>query len=574
LLVLILVSIGVLGFYLVSSLRNAQLDNMRSQLESQARLIAHASLPIASASTGQAELDSLAKTLGEQTDARITIIAPDGTILGDSHEDPLSMETHAARPEVVAALTSGLGESTRYSITLGLRMMYVAVPIVDQDTVLGIARVALPLTQVDSSVNRTTTTVITGMTVAGLLVILATAFITGATNRRLKQMTKAIRSISPDVIGLEGSIETDDESQLARTFSEMSQRLKNMLDTVSKERSRLTTVLSSMTDGVIMTDAERKVLLSNHAAARLLGFREDKAVGQSLIELIHDHEIDDLLRSCLNDGEGKATQLEAGPDRKFLRAITIPLGTDRSGGALLLFQDLTELRNLQTMRREFVGNISHELRTPLATIKAIVETLQDGAVEERAVAKDFLARADSEVDRMTQMVAELTELSHIETGKAELRLEPVDLNSVIESSTVRLAPQAERQNVSLIMKPETKLPAVQADRDRIGQVITNLVHNAIKFTPAGGRVTISTKSEKGSVTVKVTDNGTGIAKDDLPRIFERFYKADKARSGEGTGMGLAITRHVVEAHGGRIWAESEEGKGSTFGFSLPGTIGS
>jgi two-component system phosphate regulon sensor histidine kinase PhoR len=548
LLVLILVSIGVLGFYLVSSLRNAQLDNMRSQLESQARLIAHASLPIASASTGQAELDSLAKTLGEQTDARITIIAPDGTILGDSHEDPLSMETHAARPEVVAALTSGLGESTRYSITLGLRMMYVAVPIVDQDTVLGIARVALPLTQVDSSVNRTTTTVITGMTVAGLLVILATAFITGATNRRLKQITKAIRSISPDVIGLEGSIETDDESQLARTFSEMSQRLKNMLDTVSKERSRLTTVLSSMTDGVIMTDAERKVLLSNHAAARLLGFREDKAVGQSLIELIHDHEIDDLLRSCLNDGEGKATQLEAGPDRKFLRAITIPLGTDRSGGALLLFQDLTELRNLQTMRREFVGNISHELRTPLATIKAIVETLQDGAVEERAVAKDFLARADSEVDRMTQMVAELTELSHIETGKAELRLEPVDLNSVIESSTVRLAPQAERQNVSLIMKPETKLPAVQADRDRIGQVIT--------------------------VTVKVTDNGTGIAKDDLPRIFERFYKADKARSGEGTGMGLAITRHVVEAHGGRIWAESEEGKGSTFGFSLPGTIGS
>jgi two-component system phosphate regulon sensor histidine kinase PhoR len=574
LLVLILVSIGVLVFYLVSSLRNAQLDNMRSQLESQARLIAHASLPIASASTGQAELDSLAKTLGEQTDARITIIAPDGTILGDSHEDPLSMETHAARPEVVAALTSGLGESTRYSITLGLRMMYVAVPIVDQDTVLGIARVALPLTQVDSSVNRTTTTVITGMTVAGLLVILATAFITGATNRRLKQITKAIRSISPDVIGLEGSIETDDESQLARTFSEMSQRLKNMLDTVSKERSRLTTVLSSMTDGVIMTDAERKVLLSNHAAARLLGFREDKAVGQSLIELIHDHEIDDLLRSCLNDGEGKATQLEAGPDRKFLRAITIPLGTDRSGGALLLFQDLTELRNLQTMRREFVGNISHELRTPLATIKAIVETLQDGAVEERAVAKDFLARADSEVDRMTQMVAELTELSHIETGKAELRLEPVDLNSVIESSTVRLAPQAERQNVSLIMKPETKLPAVQADRDRIGQVITNLVHNAIKFTPAGGRVTISTKSEKGSVTVKVTDNGTGIAKDDLPRIFERFYKADKARSGEGTGMGLAITRHVVEAHGGRIWAESEEGKGSTFGFSLPGTIGS
>jgi two-component system phosphate regulon sensor histidine kinase PhoR len=216
-----------------------------------------------------------------------------------------------------------------------------------------------------------------------------------------------------------------------------------------------------------------------------------------------------------------------------------------------------------------IGNISHEFRTPLAGIKAMVETLCEGAVEDKETAGDFLARIDSEVDRLTQLVAELTELSRIETGKAELRKEPLDLNQLVDEVIAQFNPQADRQSLSIAREFTPDLPSVPADRDRVRQVIANLVHNAIKFTPPGGRITVTSRALEDSVVVDIVDTGIGIPKEDLPRVFERFYKGDKARAGEGTGMGLAIAKHVIEAHGGNIWVESEEGKGSTFSFSLP-----
>jgi len=243
--------------------------------------------------------------------------------------------------------------------------------------------------------------------------------------------------------------------------------------------------------------------------------------------------------------------------------------TDGLTGSLLLFQDLTELKSLQTMRRELVGNISHELRTPLAGIKAIVETLQDGAISDKKVAGDFLSSIDTEVDRMMQMVTELTELSRIESGRGDLKPEMVNLNLLAEDVIARFKPQAERKSVAMSADLSTDIPLVQADKDRIYQVITNLVHNAIKFTPQNGKVNISAELSENSVLMKVSDTGIGISAEDLPRIFERFYKADKARAGEGAGLGLAIAKHVIQAHGGNIWVESEEGKGSTFFFTLP-----
>ncbi|MEJ2047318.1 MAG: ATP-binding protein, partial [Dehalococcoidia bacterium] len=255
---------------------------------------------------------------------------------------------------------------------------------------------------------------------------------------------------------------------------------------------------------------------------------------------------------------------------RFLRIIALPLKTDRSTtGAWVLFQDLTELRSLQTMRRELVGNISHELRTPLSTIKAIVETLKDGAINDQEVAEGFLTSIDSEVDRMTQIVAELTELSRIETGKAEFNLEETNLNLLVKETMAQLSPYAERQGVAVATDLSDNLPPVTADRERIRQVVTNLLHNAIKFSHQGGRVVISTRQEGGYVSVSIADKGIGIAREDLPHVFERFYKADKSRSGGGTGLGLAIAKHVVQAHGGEISVQSEEGKGSVFSFTLP-----
>jgi len=561
----VLIIMGILGAYLVNSTRDSQLDSLRSQLENEARITAEASLPGFLTPDGSSNLNALAERLGTDINARVTIVALNGTVLGDSEEDPSTMENHADRPEIMDALATGVGESTRYSATLEQRMMYVAVPICYQDEIMGVARVSLPLTTVESAVRQVTVTIIIAMAAATALVILAAWIIARTTTRPVRKLTAASRRITSGELGQRITIEAKGEvGELAYAFNEMSAKIKELVEAISEDRTRLATVLDSMADGVIMTDTDGNISLTNRAAETLYGIKE--AENKSLIEAVRDHEVDELLKLCLRTGRTQADQYESGLSRRYLRAIAIPV-TGR--GVLLLFQDLTELRNLQTTRRELIGNISHELRTPLAGIKAMVETLRDGAVDEGEAARDFLARIDSEVDRLTQLVTELTELSRIETGEAELRREPVSLNQLVEEVITQFGPQAERQELSISKELFAELPTVPADKGRVRQVIANLVHNAIKFTPAGGTVTISTRAPQGAVSLEVTDTGIGIPGEYQPRVFERFYKADKARAGEGSGMGLAIAKHVVEAHGGSIWVESEEDKGSTFGFSLP-----
>jgi len=562
---LVLVIMGVLGIYLANSTRSSQLDSLRSQLECEARITAEASQPGFLSPDGQGNLDALAKKLGEEIDTRVTIIAGDGTVLGDSEEAPAAMENHATRPEVMDALSTGLGESTRYSTTLGQRMMYVAVPISYQGETLGVARVSLPLTAVENVVQRVTTIIIIAMAVATVLVILAAWLIARLTTRPVRKLTAASRRITSGELGQKIAIEARDEvGELAHAFNEMSARLKEMVETISEDRARLATILDNMADGVIMTDTGGNISLANKTAARLFNIKEPE--NKPLIEAVRDYEIDELLKLCLKTAEMQTVQYEPGTSKRYLRAIAVPIA---HSGVLLLFQDLTSLRNLQTTRRELIGNISHEFRTPLAGIKAMAETLRDGAVDDKKAARDFLTRIDSEVDRLTQLVAELTELSRIETGKAELKLEPLNLNNLVEEVTAQLSPQAERKQLAVAKELAADLPLVPADEARMRQVMLNLLHNAIKFTGPGGKITVTTRREGDSVAVDIADTGRGIAREDLAHVFERFYKGDKARAGEGTGMGLAIAKHIIEAHGGDIRVQSEEGKGSTFSFSLP-----
>lgn len=567
---LVIVSMAILGAYLTSSVRNNQLDNLRTQLENEARITAEASLAGLTSQEDVADIDSLAKKLGAQIDARITIISLDGTVLGDSDEDPVTMENHAGRPEIIDALDSGIGESTRYSTTLETQMMYVAVPITDESGTIGVARVALPLTQVENSVNSIIIIIITAMIIAAVLVILAAWFITRLITRPIRELTRASREIASGEFGNKISVGTKDESgQLAHAFNEMSLKLKEMLATVSEDKARLAGILDNMADGVLLTDNEGNIILTNNAARTLLSMGKKDTAGRPLIEAVREFEFNELLGTCLKTGQESIAQFESSTSNRFLRVITIPFKDDSPGGALLLIQDLTEVRSLQTMRREMVGNISHEFRTPLAGIKAMVETLQNVAADDREAASDFLSRIEVEVDRMTQLVAELTELSRIETGKAELELEPVDVNSLVEEAISQLKPQAERQNLAIDMSLGNNLPVVTADRERLRQVMVNLIHNAIKFNRPNGSIIIKTKSSENKVNMEVSDTGIGIAKDDLPHIFERFYKADKSRAGQGSGIGLAIAKHVVESHGGKIRVRSEEGKGTTFTISLP-----
>lgn len=568
LIILVLLAMGFLGFYMISSARNTQVNHLESQLLNEAKLVANISTPSFSDPAQKANLDSIAKTIKSEIGTRITLIATDGTVLGDSDQDPASMENHSTRPEVISALATGEGQVTRYSATLHENMMYVAVLINDQGKTLGIARVALPLTTVNSSINTELTTIVSAVTIVALLFVLAAALITRMITRPVRQITKAAEGIAAGNLGQQIQIRTNDEiGRLGHTFNNMSQNLKTTMASIVEERSNLADVLANLTDGVVMTDFEERLVLANPTAERLFNFNETNVIGHTLIEAIHDYEIADVVKKCLNTNHEQTLQLESAG--RFLRVVAVPIAPSRSLATLVLFQDLTELRNLQTMRRELIGNISHDLRTPLAGIKAMVETLKDSAVGDREATTNFLTRIDNEVDRLTQMVTELTELSHIETGRAELRREPTNINLLVEEVVAQMNPLAASRPVTIITDLNANLPIIKVDKERIRQTLINLVHNAIKFNNPGGRVEISTKFDTNSITVSVSDTGTGISKEDLPHIFERFYKADKARSRGGSGLGLAIAKHTIQAHGGNISAKSEEDKGSTISFTLP-----
>jgi two-component system phosphate regulon sensor histidine kinase PhoR len=321
---------------------------------------------------------------------------------------------------------------------------------------------------------------------------------------------------------------------------------------------------------VIITDGAEKVRLINPAAARLLDTSESEAVGRPFTQVVRYHKLIQLWQRSRERREEVEEAIEVYRQDTFLRVIVTPLDDEGMEGTLTILQDLTRIRRLETVRRDFISNVSHELRTPLASLKALVETLRDGALEDTETALRFLNRMETEVDALTQMVNELLELSRIESRQVPLQLAPATIEEVILPAVERLRPQAERAGLNLMVTLLPDLPRVQADIERAQQVVTNLVHNAIKFTPPGGQVAVSAEVMGEEMVIAVRDTGMGIAAEDLSRIFERFYKADRARSGGGTGLGLAIAKHIVQAHGGRIWAESGgEGQGSTFYFTLP-----
>jgi len=340
---------------------------------------------------------------------------------------------------------------------------------------------------------------------------------------------------------------------------------KAQLTACETQRARLSAILEQLTDGVLIADAEGRIQFANPAAHRLFG---RSLLGHSVAEAIRHHTLVEAWWRCRESGELQTETVEMPLSRHFLQLVVIP-DRDMSGGTLLLAQDLTRVRRLETIRRDFISNLSHELRTPLASLKALTDTLQDGALSDPEAAPRFLGRIHTEVDALTQMAQEMLDLSKIESGQVKLELRAVAPRKLLTSAAERMRLQVERAGLSLRLDCPTDLPNVQADAPRVEQVLVNLIHNAVKFTRPGGKVALLAEAGQGEVRFAVQDTGIGIPADELPRIFERFYRVDKSRSGGGTGLGLSISRHLVELHGGRIWAESREGEGSTFYFTLP-----
>ena len=365
-----------------------------------------------------------------------------------------------------------------------------------------------------------------------------------------------IHNISPNAKELDDL--SSAVSSLISTFD-----LKN--SALDSERARLATVLDQLTDGVLIADAHGLIQFANPAAGKL--FQTSNPIQRSITEVVRNHQLVEAWRRCQQTRQMQTESVEVPARHQFLQLVVIP--DTHSSGSLLLVQDLTRLRRLETVRRDFVSNLSHELRTPLASLKALAETLQEGALDDPPAARHFIDQIQVEVDALTQMVNELLELSKIESGRFTLDLAPVAACDLLDSASRRMQLQSERAGLNLRVECTDDLPNVRIDSQRLEQVLVNLIHNAVKFTRAGGEVTLIAEAIDGSIRFAVRDSGVGIAEEEVPRIFERFYRVDKSRTGSGTGLGLSIAKHIVEAHGGKIWVESVDGQGSTFYFTIP-----
>ena len=565
---LVVAVLTALGVYLAVAGRQFYVDRLAEQLAAQAQIVAAAVAPSLVAGEGIEAIDPLVKRLGEGIDPRITIVAADGSVLGDSIADPRTMDNHGARPEVIAAHQIGIGEVERHSATLDVDFLYVAVPIPEMPG--AVARVALPLHDLDVAVARIRRDVAFATASAAALAIAVAVVVAGRITGPLEDLRRQAGTIATGrldtIVQPAGAQELGD---LARAFNAMAADLRRLVTDQERSRARLEATLANLNDGVVITDEVGTIVRLNAAASRMLGATSEEAVGEPFVVASRDHDLAGLLNAALATDQPYTATVAYGRGGQVLEASAQPFsgGGERLG--LMVLRDVTELRRLERVRREFVANVSHELRTPLASIRAVVETLEAGAADDPAVAGEFFRRIIGEVDHLVSLVDELLDLARLESGRAVLTAEICDPVDMLMRVIERMRTQVERAGLAIRVEVASDLPRVWVDRGRIEQVLINLIHNAVKFTPEGGEIVIHAGVTDGMLQVSVRDTGVGITAEELPRIFERFYKTDAARRSAGSGLGLAIAKHIVQGHGGTIWAESTPGHGAMFSFTVP-----
>lgn len=559
-----------LGLYLVYQVNQWHLERLAVAAMQQTQRLAQDDELYAAWQQGPLTLQRRLQAWMLLMEVHATAITTTGVVLADSHTSVASVEDLHTFPEVETALAGAIGRATRYDSVLERSSLIIVMPVVQGNQRLGFLRVAYPTTQ--NNLTQLSGAIMPGVLLGAAVIVALMVLQAERAAYTLRRLTQAAERITKGDLGARTlSLSGGEVGQFVRAFNRMAEKLQGQIAKRAREKDRLHTVLHVMADGVLIVNRHGRVRLLNPAAAYILKTTQERALKRSFVQAVRDHRIVEVFARCQQSGHNETAILELDRER-FIRMVVTPFlrGDDR--GYLVVMQDLTRLHQLQTVRQDFISNISHELRTPIASLRALVETLRDGALDDPVAAQRFLRHMEVEVDALTQMVQELLDLARIEAGKAPLQVEAVPPLALLRRGTDRLRMQAERAQVTLQLDLPAELPPVYVDAFRVEQVLTNLIHNAIKFTPIGGEITVSAAfTEPQFLTIKVNDTGVGITPDDLPRVFERFYKADRARSGGGTGLGLAIAKHIVQAHGGRIWVESRLGKGSAFFFTLSTT---
>lgn len=565
----------VSGFFLAELTKNTYLDLKKNQLLQIANISLKA-IDLSDTPIEKENLQNRVRELSASISPRLTIIDQKGEVLADSIDDPSTMENHANRPEIEAVVKRGKssGMSIRFSKTLGYSMMYVTVPMMKDGNVTGVMRASVTLDNIENVIRK--------LWLSLALVLFAALTLTALVGMRL---AKSISKPIEEMIGVSEKLKEKDYSvrvrtmpkgelgQLAEAINILAASLKKQVKKIQENEQQLTGVMANMVSGVLLVNKSGRISLVNRAMADMLGASPESFTGKLHTEAGKNAGLSILIDECLKkEREIKEEIHFYYPKERILDAHLTPYVGEKGEmkGIIAVLHDITDIRRLEKMRSEFVANVSHELKTPITSVKGFAETLLDGAMEDEELCRSFLTIIYDESDRLHRLINDILNLSKIEQHRVPLHIEQVNVTEAIFGTVELVKEEAAKKDIQIIF-PEDRDIWIQGEKDRIQQIILNLISNAISYTGEKGKVTVTLTERTDEIELKIADTGIGISRMELPRIFERFYRVDKARSRDsgGTGLGLAIVKHLVDSHHGTIKAESEEGVGTVFIVTLP-----
>ena len=574
-LLIIFISVVGLAWFGSQSLREFHLNQVAEDLKSRAHLV-EKQISDNLVDRNFKKIDDLCKQIGKASSTRITIILPDGAVIADSDKIPGHMKNHADRPEFQGALSQDLGDSIRFSETLGKMMMYLAIPIKQDGKVIGVTRTSVQVTTIDEALKSIYKKLFwVGVIIAAFAAVISLA-ISKKISRPVEKMTEVARYFASGELDMRLSVPNSAElTELAKALNEMARQLNGRINTITKERSHMQAILSSMIEGVLAVDSDEHIVSCNKAAAKLLGIDAEKSHGLNIEEAIRVPQLQQYVKNTIENTQPAETEdLLINDSGRFLQLHGSAL-TDNKGnnsGAVLVLHDITHTRQLEEIRRDFVANVSHELKTPVTSIKGFVETLLDGSLRKPQEAEKFLKIIAKHSDRLNAIIDDLLSLSRLEVDSEKRRLsfETTSIRPALVSAIELVKLKADQKHIAVELSCQAKTTA-KINPALIERAVVNLIENAIKYSMENKKIQVIGEKIGNEILITVSDQGCGIANEHLDRIFERFYVADKGRSRKlgGTGLGLSIVKHIAQVHGGYVEVESTVDKGSTFAIRLP-----
>ena len=567
--IIILLAMATVVFQVTGQIKTKLMDKIESDLTVYAEMI--------NLTYSREEIESKLANLANLADARITLIDAAGNVFFDSEAPALEMDNHLNRTEVQEARVKGKGSAIRYSHTLGIDTLYVALPMVENTDIRGYVRLARPLYEIRKTVGAFNMLIFQSFALVGVISFIIAFIFSARLVSPIQEMEQFTRKLKDgDISGMLLINSSDEMGRLARNINYIVTELQEKVNFANEEKGKLEAAFSSMTDGVLVLDNQGRIEALNNSFKAIFGIRRRDIIGRTPLEAFRNIELENAIDKYKETGLPVAEEIILGGARNMILDVSVssilglPKGEEKT---MMVFHDVTRLKKLEKMRVDFVANVTHEIKTPLTAILGFIETLQEGAISEEDTARKFLQTIRKHSERLNRLVDDLLAISNIELGETPLFFESVALGGVVESVLAMINPRAQEKRIVLTKDIPEDLPPVNADRDKLNQILLNVLDNAVKFTPESEKISVTARlhEDNNHVMVNIADTGIGIPKDEIPRLGERFYRVDKTRSRElgGTGLGLSIVKHLMKAHNGAMDIDSRLGVGTIVSLSFP-----